>query len=242
MRIIPAIDIIEGKCVRLTQGDYEQKKVYADDPLEMAKAFEDHGAQYLHVVDLDGAKAQSIVNYRILERIASKTQLKIDFGGGLKSNEDLRIAFESGADQITGGSIAVKNAAVFEQWIEDFGSDKIILGADAKHGKIATNGWLEVSELEVNSFIETYHTKGISYVVCTDIEQDGTLEGPSVELYQKILQQTPKVKLIASGGVSGLSDLDQLREIGCEAAIVGKAIYEGHISLKALEKYIINNP
>ena len=242
MRIIPAIDIIEGKCVRLTQGDYEQKKVYADDPLEMAKAFEDHGAQYLHVVDLDGAKAQSIVNYRILERIASKTQLKIDFGGGLKSNEDLRIAFESGADQITGGSIAVKNAAVFEQWIEDFGSEKIILGADAKHGKIATNGWLEVSELEVNTFIETYHTKGISYVVCTDIEQDGTLEGPSVELYQKILQQTPKVKLIASGGVSGLSDLDQLREIGCEATIVGKAIYEGHISLKALEKYIINNP
>ena len=242
MRIIPAIDIIDGKCVRLTQGDYKQKKVYADDPLEMAKAFEEHGAQYIHVVDLDGAKAQSIINYRILERIASKTQLKIDFGGGLKSNEDLRIAFESGADQITGGSIAVKNAAVFEQWIENFGSEKIILGADAKHGKIATNGWLEVSELEVNSFIETYHTKGISYVVCTDIEQDGTLEGPSVELYQKILQQTPKVKLIASGGVSGLSDLDQLREIGCEAAIVGKAIYEGHISLKALEKYIINNP
>lgn len=242
MRIIPAIDIIDGKCVRLTQGDYEQKKVYADDPLEMAKAFEEHGAQYIHVVDLDGAKAQSIINYRILERIASKTQLKIDFGGGLKSNEDLRIAFESGADQITGGSIAVKNAAVFEQWIEDFGSEKIILGADAKHGKIATNGWLEVSELEVNTFIETYHTKGISYVVCTDIEQDGTLEGPSVELYQKILQQTPKVKLIASGGVSGLSDLDQLREIGCEATIVGKAIYEGHISLKALEKYIINNP
>ena len=242
MRIIPAIDIIDGKCVRLTQGDYEQKKVYADDPLEMAKAFEDHGAQYLHVVDLDGAKAQSIVNYRILERIASKTQLKIDFGGGLKSNEDLRIAFESGADQITGGSIAVKNATVFEQWIEDFGSEKIILGADAKHGKIATNGWLEVSELEVNTFIETYHTKGISYVVCTDIEQDGTLEGPSIGLYQKILQQTPKVKLIASGGVSGLSDLDQLREIGCEATIVGKAIYEGHISLKALEKYIINNP
>ena len=241
MRIIPAIDIIDGKCVRLTQGDYEQKKVYADDPLEMAKAFEDHGAQYLHVVDLDGAKAQSIVNYRILERIASKTQLKIDFGGGLKSNEDLRIAFESGADQITGGSIAVKNATVFEQWIEDFGSEKIILGADAKHGKIATNGWLEVSELEVNTFIETYHTKGISYVVCTDIEQDGTLEGPSIGLYQKILQQTPKVKLIASGGVSGLSDLDQLQEIGCEAAIVGKAIYEGHISLKALEKYIVDS-
>lgn len=241
MRIIPAIDIIDGKCVRLTQGDYEQKKVYADDPLEMARAFEDHGAQYLHVVDLDGAKAQSIVNYRILERIASKTDLKIDFGGGLKSNEDLRIAFESGADQITGGSIAVKNASVFEQWIETYGASKIILGADAKHGKIATNGWLEVSELEVNSFIETYHTKGISYVVCTDIEQDGTLEGPSIGLYQKILQQTPKVNLIASGGVSGLSDLDQLQKIGCEAAIVGKAIYEGHISLKALEKYIVDS-
>ena len=239
MRIIPAIDLIDGKCVRLTQGDYNQKKVYANDPLAMAKAFEDHGVEYLHLVDLDGAKAQAIVNHKVLERIAIQTNLKIDFGGGLKSDEDLRIAFECGAQQVTGGSIAVKQPELFENWLSTYGPEKIILGADARQGKIATNGWLEVSELGVEAFIQSYAAKGVSYVVCTDIEQDWTLQGPSISLYQKILKNSPNIELIASGGVSGIEDLNVLKEISCEAAILGKALYEGRISLKALEHYII---
>lgn len=241
MRIIPAIDIINGQCVRLTKGDYETKKVYNENPLEVAKAFEGSGIQYLHVVDLDGAKASHIVNYRVLETIASKTNLKIDFGGGLKSNEDLRIAFESGANQITGGSIAVKNPEVFQGWLTKFGADKIILGADCKDENIAISGWQEESNLKVIPFIHNYQSKGIQYVICTDISKDGMLKGPSFQLYERILQETTAVRLIASGGISQFDELPRLEEMGCEGVIVGKAIYENRISLKELEQFILNN-
>ena len=240
MRIIPAIDIIEGKCVRLTKGDYNTKKVYNEDPLEVAKQFEDAGIEYLHLVDLDGAKASHIVNYKVLETIASKTNLQIDFGGGLKSDEDVRIAFESGAQQITGGSIAVKDPAIFEKWLKKYGSEKIILGADAKDERIATNGWLETSDLELLPFLKGYQEKGIEYVVCTDISKDGMLEGPSIPLYQKILKELPELKLVASGGVSNYFELPELKAVGCDAAIIGKAIYENRISLKQLEQFILN--
>ena len=241
MRIIPAIDIIEGKCVRLTKGDYDTKKVYNENPLEVAKEFQDAGIQYLHVVDLDGAKASHIVNYKVLEQIATKTNLKIDFGGGLKSNEDLRIAFESGANQITGGSIAVKNPQIFEGWIQQYGSDKIILGADCNNEKIAISGWQEESELQVIPFIQDYQSKGIEYVICTDISKDGMLQGPSFNLYKRILEDAPEIKLIASGGISKFDELPKLAELNCEGVIIGKAIYENRISLKDLESFILNN-
>ena len=234
MRLIPAIDIIQGQCVRLSKGDFNTKKVYNLNPLEVAKSFEDNGIKYLHLVDLDGAKSQHIVNYKILESICTKTNLKVDFGGGLKSDDDLRIAFESGAHQITGGSIAVKQPEIFNAWLQDYGSDKIILGADCKDQKIATSGWLETSALNVISFIKNYEEKGISYVICTDISKDGMLEGTSNELYEKIINET-NVKLIASGGVSNIDDLVQLKALGCEGAIIGKAIYEGKITLKQLQ-------
>lgn len=235
MRIIPAIDIIDGKCVRLTKGDYETKKVYNKDPLEVAKEFEANGIQYLHVVDLDGAKSSRIVNQKVLERLATNTQLKIDFGGGIKSDDDIRIAFESGASQITGGSIAVKNQTLFLEWITKFGADKIILGADCLNRKIATLGWLENSETDVVDFISDYKKKGIQYVICTDISKDGMLQGTSNELYKEILEKT-NVKLIASGGVSSMDDLLKLNELGCEGAIVGKAIYEGRIKFNDLKQ------
>ncbi|WP_413532809.1 1-(5-phosphoribosyl)-5-[(5-phosphoribosylamino)methylideneamino]imidazole-4-carboxamide isomerase [Empedobacter brevis] len=235
MRIIPAIDIIEGKCVRLSQGDYDTKKIYNENPLEVAKEFEDYGIDYLHLVDLDGAKSKQIINYKTLELIASKTNLKVDFGGGIKSNDDIRIAFECGANQITGGSIAVQNPTLFQEWISHYGSEKIILGADAKNRKIATHGWLETSELDVINFIQEYKTKGINYVICTDIAKDGMLQGTSNELYKEILA-TVDVKLIASGGVSSIDDLIQVKELGCEGAILGKAIYEGKIQLKDLKQ------
>ena len=241
MRIIPAIDIIDGKCVRLSKGDYNTKKIYNENPLEVAKQFEAHGIQYLHLVDLDGAKSNQIVNHKILEQIASKSNLKIDFGGGLKSDADLQIAFESGANQLTGGSIAVKNPNLFQEWIAKYGSEKIILGADANDEKIAISGWLEASEEDVIPFIKKYQTKGIQYVICTDIAKDGMLEGPSFDLYQKILEQVPNIKLIASGGIATYDELPKLAEIGCEGTIIGKAIYENRISLKQLENYIISN-
>nr|WP_321223439.1 1-(5-phosphoribosyl)-5-[(5-phosphoribosylamino)methylideneamino]imidazole-4-carboxamide isomerase [uncultured Psychroserpens sp.] len=235
MRIIPAIDIIDGKCVRLTKGDYSTKKVYNENPVEVAKAFEGAGIQYLHVVDLDGAKAKHIVNYKVLEQITSKTSLKIDFGGGLKSDEDLHIAFNSGAKQITGGSIAVKDANLFESWINKYGGTKIILGADCNNEKIAVSGWQEESNLEVIPFINTYENKGVKYVICTDIAKDGMLEGPSFNLYKRILNESKDIKLIASGGVTSIDDLNKLEDLGCEGAIIGKAIYEGHIKLSDLE-------
>ena len=253
MRIIPAIDIIEGKCVRLTKGDYNTKKIYNENPLEVAKEFEDAGIEYLHVVDLDGAKASKIINYKVLEGIASKTNLKIDFGGGLKSDQDLEIAFNSGANQITGGSIAVKNATVFESWIAKFGAEKIILGADfypdTKGGKIATNGWQEESSLQLIPFINDYQSKGIQYVICTDISKDGMLQGPSFKIYEEILsvqtqsssiRSDSRIKLIASGGISTFEELPKLAELGCEGVIIGKAIYENKISLKQLENFIIS--
>lgn len=239
MRLIPAIDIIDGKCVRLSKGDYDTKKIYNENPLEVAKSFEDHGIEYLHLVDLDGAKSSHIVNHKILETIATQTNLKVDFGGGLKSDEDLRIAFESGANQITGGSIAVKNRSVFTSWLQKYGSDKIILGADANNEKVATNGWLEESEEELVPFIQHYQKEGVSYVICTDIAKDGMLQGPSFDLYQKILTVSPDLKLIASGGISTFDELPKLAELGCEGTIIGKAIYEGKISMKQLEGFIL---
>lgn len=241
MRIIPAIDIIDGKCVRLSKGDYNTKKIYNENPLEVAKEFEAHGIEYLHLVDLDGAKSKHIVNHKILEQIASKTNLKIDFGGGLKSDDDLRIAFESGANQITGGSIAVKDREIFSSWLEKFGANKIILGADAKDEKVAVSGWLEESKEELVPFIQAYQKQGVSYVICTDISKDGMLEGPSFDLYSKILQSSEKgLKLIASGGISTYDELPKLAKIGCEGTIIGKAIYENRISMKQLEEFILN--
>jgi phosphoribosylformimino-5-aminoimidazole carboxamide ribotide isomerase len=245
MRIIPAIDIIDGKCVRLSKGDFSTKKIYNEHPVEVAKQFEAHGIEYLHLVDLDGAKSQHIVNYKVLEEIANKTGLKIDFGGGLKTDADLNIAFQSGANQITGGSIAVKNPERFKQWIATYGSDRIILGADAHNEKIAVSGWLEESEEEVVPFINKYLKEGIEYVICTDIGRDGMLEGPAFHLYQKILETCGEevhkgLNLIASGGISTFEELPKLSEMGCEGCIVGKAIYEGRISLKQLERFILN--
>lgn len=233
MKIIPAIDLIDGKCVRLTKGDYATKKIYNENPLEVAKSFEDHGIKHLHLVDLDGAKSQRIVNHQTLELLSTRTALSIDFGGGLKSDKDLEIAFNCGAKQVTGGSIAAKNRDIFLNWLERFGPEKILLGADCKNRKIATNGWLEGSELEVIDFISSYASAGIQEVITTDISRDGMLNGPSVDLYRDILQQTP-IKLIASGGVSTYSDLNVLKELGCSGVIIGKAIYEGRITLKQL--------
>jgi phosphoribosylformimino-5-aminoimidazole carboxamide ribotide isomerase len=242
MRIIPAIDIIDGKCVRLSKGDYNTKIIYNENPLEVALEFEAHGIQYLHLVDLDGAKSSQIVNHKILEQIALKTKLKIDFGGGLKSDDDLRIAFESGANQITGGSIAVKNPDLFQQWILKYGSDKIILGADANNEKVAVSGWLEESKEDLIPFIQNYQGKGIQYVICTDIAKDGMLEGPSFDLYSKILEQSKEIKLIASGGISAFEELPKLAELGCEGTIIGKAIYENRITLQQLEQFILFAP
>ncbi|RKD91238.1 1-(5-phosphoribosyl)-5-[(5-phosphoribosylamino)methylideneamino]imidazole-4-carboxamide isomerase [Mangrovibacterium diazotrophicum] len=236
--IIPAIDLIDAKCVRLSQGDYNQKTVYNENPLEVAKMFEDAGITRLHLVDLDGAKAKHIVNYKVLETIASKTNLVIDFGGGLKSDEDLRIAFESGAQMVTGGSIAVKDRETFLSWIEKYGAEKIILGADAKDKKIAVSGWQEVSELPILEFIDGYTQKGIQKVISTDIARDGMLSGPSIELYKEILEQFPKLELIASGGIASMKDIIELDEMGVPGVITGKAIYENRISLEEIKKYI----
>lgn len=235
MRIIPAIDIINGKCVRLTKGDYATQKIYNENPLEVAKYFEDNGIQYLHLVDLDGAKSNQIINHKVLYQIANKTKLKIDFGGGLKQRKDLEIAFENGANQITGGSIAAKNPNEFLDWLQYYGNDKIILGADCLNQKIATQGWLENSELDVFDFISDYVSKGISTVICTDISKDGMLQGTSNELYAAILKTT-KVNLIGSGGVTTISDLKLLKSIGCEGAIIGKALYEGTIKIENLRE------
>lgn len=237
MRIIPAIDIIDGKCVRLTKGDYATKKTYNENPLEVAKEFEANGIKYLHLVDLDGARSNNIVNYKVLREIASRTNLKVDFGGGVKSDNDIRIAFENGAAQVTGGSIAVQKLEMFLHWLTTYGADKIILGADSHNRKIATHGWQQQSELDVVDFIADYERKGVKYVICTDISKDGMLQGTSNKLYTEILQKT-NVKLIASGGVSSIDDLIAVQKIGCEGAIIGKAIYEGKIQLNELRPLI----
>jgi len=256
MRIIPAIDIIAGKCVRLTQGRFTEQKQYDQDPLDMAKRFQDHGIQYLHLVDLEGAKEGKIINFKTLERIASTTDLKIDFGGGLASDEDVHIAFESGAGQITGGSIAVKAKETFLDWLKYYGPEKIILGADAMEGKIAVSGWQETTTTELMPFIKDYMRKGIRYVICTDIAKDGMMAGPATDLYSSILEATkkqetrvsmsgvedewiPGIDLIASGGITTMQDLIELDNAGCEGAIIGKALYENRINLEDLEAYII---
>ena len=239
MRIIPAIDIINGKCVRLSKGDYATQIIYNEDPLEVAKQFEDHGIKYLHLVDLDGAKSSRIINYNVLEKIALKTELIIDFGGGIKSDSDIKIAFESGASQITGGSIAVKNKGLFSKWIKEYGSDKIILGADSKNERIAISGWLEDSNEKNIPFIQAYKDKGINTVISTDISKDGMLNGPSFSLYENILKNIKEINVIASGGISCIEELPKLDELGCEGVIIGKAIYEKRISLKQIENYIL---
>lgn len=237
MKIIPAIDIIDGKCVRLTQGDYTQKKIYNEHPLEVARQFEDLGLERLHLVDLDGAREGSVQNWKVLEAIASKTELRIDFGGGIKKEEDLKIVFESGACYATIGSLAVKEETVFIQWLKSYGADRFLLGADVRGENIAINGWLETTAINIYSFLEKYLERGIGQVFCTDVSRDGKLEGPSVELYQKILTKFPAIFFIASGGVSSVSDLETLKSIGCKGAIVGKAIYEGKISLRELSDF-----
>lgn len=235
MRIIPAIDIIGGKCVRLTKGDYSTQKIYSENPLEVAQMFQDSGIQFLHLVDLDGAKSHQIVNYRTLEILASKTDLNIDFGGGIKSENDIKTAFECGAKQITVGSIAAQNPDLMLEWIQQYGSENIILGADCKNRMIATNGWLENSNLNVISFIKNYKNKGAKYGIVTDIDKDGMLSGPAFELYEEILKKT-KINLIASGGITTIEEVKKLKNIGCEGAIIGKAIYEGTINLKDLSE------
>lgn len=235
MRIIVAIDILDGKCVRLTRGDYRTKKIYNENPLEVAKEIEDNGLNYIHLVDLDGAKNKKIINYKVLEQISSKTSLTIDFGGGIRSDEDLKIAFSSGAKQVTAGSIAVSDPPLFMKWLNKFGNEQIILGADCIDRKIAINGWNEDSEENIISFITDYCSKGAKYVICTDIEKDGMLSGPATELYKEIMGSV-KVDLIASGGITSFKDIEDLAEAGCEGAIIGKAVYEGKITLKELRR------
>ena len=237
MKIIPAIDIFEGKCVRLSKGDYDTKKIYHENPLDIAKEYEANGIQYLHLVDLDGAKAKTIKNLKTLEILASQTNLIIDFGGGIKTRESLESAFSAGANQVTIGSIAVENRELCEEWITQFGAEKLILGADCLDRKVKTSGWLENSDLEVIAFIQSYQKKGLKDVICTDISKDGMLQGPSFELYKEILEQC-EVSLIASGGISSMQDLEDLKEHGCSGAIIGKALYEGKITLKELQKFL----
>ena len=239
IELIPAIDIIDGKCVRLSQGDYNSKKVYNENPVEVAKELEAHGIRRLHVVDLDGAASHHVVNYRTLEQIASRTSLVVDFGGGVKSDEDLVIAFESGAQMVTGGSIAVKNPERFCHWLQTYGSERIILGADVKDHKIAVNGWKDESACELFPFLKDYVGKGVRKVICTDINCDGMLQGPSISLYKEMLETYPDLYLIASGGVGSTEDIRQLEATGIPAVIFGKALYEGRITFKELEAFMI---
>ena len=238
MRIIPAIDIINGECVRLSKGDYNQKTIYNSNVLDVAKNFEDNGIQFLHLVDLDGAKENRIINNKTLELISSKTSLAIDFGGGLKSEADIKIAFQSGAKQVTLGSIAVKNPELFLETLEKYGKEKIILGADARKEKIAVSGWLEESQTNIYDFIKEKTEDGIQYVISTDIDKDGMLEGPSFDLYEKIIGENPNIKLIASGGITSTNDLVQLKSLGCEGAIIGKALYENRITFNDLKPFL----
>jgi len=238
IEIIPAIDIIEGKCVRLIKGDYNRQTIYNEDPLEVALMFEGEGMKRLHLVDLDGAKASHIINFKVLERLASKTGLHIDFGGGIKSDNDIRIAFECGAQQITGGSVAVKDKALFLRWIQQYGSEKIILGADVKDRKIAVSGWQETTAVSLFDFLKQYVEAGIQYAICTDVEQDGLLQGTAIDLYKEIHEKHHDLKLIASGGVTHINEVERLDEMGIYGVIIGKAIYEGKISLSELVCFV----
>jgi phosphoribosylformimino-5-aminoimidazole carboxamide ribotide isomerase len=242
MKIIPAIDLIDGKCVRLSQGDYDTKKVYNEKPLEVAKQFENIGISNLHLVDLDGAKARHIVNHHVLKSIVDNTDLAIDFGGGIKSNQDIELAFASGAKQVTAGTVAVKNKSLFMSWLEKYTAQKLILGADVKDGNIAIQGWQSKTEVTIWAFLDYYTKLGIEYVICTDISKDGMLSGSSMELYADILQKYPKMKLIASGGVASIEELETLSDMGLYGAIVGKAIYENQITLEDLAAYLARHP
>ncbi|MEO6915865.1 MAG: 1-(5-phosphoribosyl)-5-[(5-phosphoribosylamino)methylideneamino]imidazole-4-carboxamide isomerase [Chitinophagaceae bacterium] len=237
MQIIPAIDIIDGKCVRLTQGDYSKKKIYNEDPLEVALAFEAGGISRLHLVDLDGARAGMVKNWKVLELITRKTSMIIDFGGGIKQEADLLRVFDSGAKYATIGSLAVKSKDLFSEWLVRYGSDRFLLGADVKQGKIAVSGWEETSSVELFDLLNDYHEQGVHQVFCTDVSKDGLLQGPAIELYQSIISKFPAIDLIASGGVRGVEDLLELEHIGCSAAIVGKAFYEGLISIAELQHF-----
>ena len=236
--IIPAIDLIEGKCVRLTQGDYGQKTIYNENPLEVAKQFEDAGLTHLHLVDLDGAKAKKVINWKVLERIATQTQLHIDFGGGVQSDDDLRIVFDSGAKQVTGGSIAVKNPDLFETWLNQHGGDKMILGADARNERVAVSGWEEGTGLWVYDFVQQWVEKGAKYTISTDVAKDGLLQGPSFDLYKNLQEHCPDLNIIASGGVSNIGDIERLAEMNLFGVIVGKAIYEGRVKLAELTRWV----
>jgi len=238
IEIIPAIDIIDGKCVRLIQGDYTQKTVYSDNPVEVARRFEDAGIKRLHIVDLDGAKAKHIVNYHTLEQIALQTKLIIDFGGGIKSDDDLDIAFSAGAAQVTVGSVAVTDRQLFLSWLQKFGNQKIILGADVKNRQIAITGWLEETQHDISDFLTAYFAHGVDYVICTDISKDGMMAGSSLELYQDLQNEFPNKKIIASGGVSSMKDIEQLEQMGMYGVITGKALYEGTITLEQISNYI----
>jgi phosphoribosylformimino-5-aminoimidazole carboxamide ribotide isomerase len=238
IRIIPAIDIIDGKCVRLSEGDFARKKVYDQDPLNIAKRFEEAGVSFLHLVDLDGARQKKIINWAVLETITSKTDLKIDFGGGIQSDQDLKTAFECGAHQITAGSIAAKEISVVLQWLEEYGSEKIILGADSKEGKIAVSGWTEITDLDLHRFLSKYVDRGIRYAICTDVSKDGMLQGTNLNLYRAIKQKLPQLFLIASGGVTRTDEIESLNQIGVNGVIIGKALYEGQIGLSQLKDYL----
>jgi phosphoribosylformimino-5-aminoimidazole carboxamide ribotide isomerase len=238
MRIIPAIDVINGECVRLSQGDYKAKTVYSSSPLDVAKSFEDAGLKYLHLVDLDGAKAKQIINADILEQICSQTNLRVDFGGGIKSNKDIERAFSCGAQQITAGSIAVTNPQLVEDWLMKYGAEKIVLGADVKGQQIAINGWKVNTERGIYDFVHEYAKKGIKYLISTDIATDGMLIGPSIELYKTLIDKFKELNIIASGGVSSMNDLDTLKNSGVEGVVIGKAIYENKISTKQLRDYV----
>ena len=241
IELIPAIDIIEGKCVRLSQGDYDRVKEYSASPADVAKEMEDHGIQRLHVVDLDGAKSKHVVNWRTLEQIANATSLVIDFGGGVKTDDDLRIVFDCGAKMVTGGSIAVKEPATFERWLLKYGAEKIILGADVKEGKIAVSGWMEDSDSELMAFLGHYTQQGVQKVICTEISRDGMLQGPAISLDMEILSQYPDLHLIASGGVSSMEDIEALAQAKVPGVIFGKALYEGRITFKEIERMVMNN-
>lgn len=238
IELIPAIDIIDGKCVRLSKGDYNSRKVYNENPIEVALELEANGIRRVHIVDLDGAAAHHIINYRILEQISNRTSLIIDFGGGIRSDEDLIIAFENGAEMVTGGSISVKQPELFLKWLNQYGCEKMILGADVKDKKIAVNGWMDNTDIELLPFLDEYLHKGIKKVICTDIERDGMLQGPSIELYKEISDQLPDLYLIASGGISSIQDIMDLQEANVPAVIFGKALYEGKITLKELYPYL----
>lgn len=237
MHIIPAIDLIDGKAVRLTQGDYRQKKEYNARPFEVAQQFEGAGLTRLHLVDLDGAREKRVINWKVLELIAAKTSLHVDFGGGIQSDDDLRMVFECGAKQITGGSIAVKQPGVFERWLSELGPEKIILGADAKNEKIAVSGWEEGTDIWIYDFVDNYVDKGVKYVISTDVAKDGLLMGPSFDLYRNLQDRFPDLNVIASGGVSGMHDIEMLADMNLYGVIVGKAIYEGRVTLAELSKF-----